>query len=79
MIRDKIDIVYKFIDEYMNNNNTSYMIYMKVTDNNVYLPYQYDSEYECGNIFDFDRYYVAECNIENMKVDIDVSLKMDGV
>ena len=74
---NKIEIVYRFIDEYTNYDHTSYSIYMKITDNNVHLPYQYDGEYECGKIFDFDRYYIVECDVENMKVDIDVSLKRE--
>lgn len=75
---NNIDIVYKFIDEYINYKNKSYVIYMKITNSGVTLPYIYESYLTCREIVDFDKYYVVECNIENMKMDIDVSLKRDG-
>lgn len=76
---NNIDIVYKFIDEYINYKNKSYVIYMKITNSGMTLPYIYESYLTCREIVDFDKYYIIECDIENMKTDIDVSLKREEV
>ena len=75
---NSIDIVYKFINEYIDCRNITYVAYMKITNNSVMLPHVYESDSMCNTIVNFDKYYVVECNIENMKMDIDVSLKRDG-